>query len=103
MGLAQPPAVGDNAVSDGDAGIRGCLDGASQIDARDQGKLANDVRAPGNGERILVVHSRVVDRDGYVSRHEILLSRFDHAGRDLFACLCCEQRLERHRTILAEG
>jgi hypothetical protein len=94
MGLAQPPTVCDDTVSDSDAGIGGRVHRASKIDTGDQRKLANDIRALSNGERILVVHSRVVDCDRNVSRHEILLIHFDHAGRDRFARFYCEQRLE---------
>src|SRR5947207_3018706 len=78
----------------------GCLHCSSEIDTGNEGKLANDLRAPANGQRILVVHGRIIDGDRNVARHEILLVHFDHAGRNLSIGLCCQQCLERHRHIL---
>ncbi len=56
VGLTQSPAVGDDAISDCDARIGGCLDRASQIDTWDQGKLTNDFGASRNGQRVFIVH-----------------------------------------------
>jgi hypothetical protein len=42
-------------------------------------KLANDLCAPANGQRILVVHGRIIDGNRNVAKHEILLVHFDHA------------------------
>ena len=89
MGLTQSPAVGDDAVSDCDAGIGGCLHCSSEIDTGNEGKLANDLRAPANGQRVLVVHGRIVDRDRDIARHQIGVVEVGH--------------LRRERSILSRG
>jgi hypothetical protein len=49
MRLAQPPAIGDNPISDGDTGIGRCFHCPGQINAGDQRKFLNNVDATGNG------------------------------------------------------
>ncbi len=100
VGLTQSPAVGDDAISHCDARIGGCLDRAGEVDTWDQGKLTNDFSPPANSKRVFIVYGRIIHRDGNVSRHKLLLVHFDHFGRNLLACLFCQQCLERHRRVL---
>lgn len=54
MGLAQFPAIDDHAVAGSDTRIGGLLDGTREVDARDQRKLADDLRPPADGQCVLV-------------------------------------------------
>src|SRR5882762_1661703 len=63
-------------------------------------ELTNDFSPPANSKRVFIVYGRIIHRDGNVSRHKLLLVHFDHFGRNLLACLFCQQCLERHRRVL---
>ncbi len=53
--------------------MRGLLDDAGKIDARDHREAAHHRRLAGDGETVLVVDGGIFDADGDVAVHQILL------------------------------
>src|SRR4029079_1363779 len=74
MILADAPAIKDHSVTRLDQPMAGRDHGSGKIDARDQRKLPDDRRPPGDREAILVIDGRMLDGDGYIARHEIIFA-----------------------------
>ena len=77
MRLAQPEAVEQDFVARLEIRVRKFLDGAGKVDPGDHRKLADDRRAPGQYEAVLVVHRRMGHRDGHVAVHQVGRRKLD--------------------------
>src|SRR5690606_26170485 len=81
--LAQAAAGDQNLVALGKAAVAGFNHGAGDVDAADQRELAKDLAGAGGGERVLVVHVRVLRADDHVAFGKIVEGQLLEAGLDL--------------------
>ena len=81
MRLADAPAVEDDPVALAPVGMVGSDHRSGEIDARNQRPAAHDRRLAGDGQTVLVVDRRRLDRDGDVTLHQIGVGQVDDIDR----------------------
>ena len=100
MGLTQTPAGRDDLVARLPVRMRGLKDGAGKIDACDHRKTSYHGRFAGDGQTVLVVHGRPLDRDRDVAVHQISFVELREGGRRAFFRLVDPDCLEARHTTL---
>src|SRR5262249_3821180 len=96
------PAVEDHLVARFPIGMRGALDGASKIDARDHRPSPHHRRLSGQSKAVLIVDGRPFDADGDVAVHEVGLVEIGQRNPLAAVCLLDHDRLECRHTLLPQ-
>src|SRR5882724_1087830 len=96
----ETPPVNDHFVVDLEGWIGRCFDGACEVDSRNQGEFLDNVRATRDGDAILVVDGRIVDRDGHIAFRQIGVRQLHEFSRLPRIGLADKDSFEGHCSLL---